>query len=318
MRVFICEYVTSGGLRDKPLPELLLPSGSVMRDALLADVEELPGVQTLIAHDDRLPSPAAHSLAVGAADDPFAVWAELARQADVVWPVAPETEGALPRLIAQLAGTGTPLIASGASALAIAASKLATARHLAAADIAGIPTYPIDAVPDLPPGPIVTKPDRGAGCENVRAWPDRAALPRTPGLVAQPFVSGPVLELTVLVRPDGIRLLTANRLEVQQLVGSFSIAGCIVGAEPDRNGALAALARRVVDSLPGLAGIIGIDVILAADGPKVLEINARPTLAYAGLHAALGMNPAAFLPQLIRDARPPALPPARPVALKMR
>lgn len=321
MRVFVCEYLTSGGVRDKPLPEGLLAEGLLMRDALIRDIEELPGASVILAHDDRLPAPDAESVPVRQGEDPLQVWSGLARTADVVWPVAPESEGILERVVARLDAAGRRLIASSPSALAITASKLATARRLAEHAIPHIPTFPVDALPADIAGEIVTKPDRGAGCENTRAWPGRAALPEAEGLVAQPFVPGIPASLSVLVRPDGVTLLAVNRQHVSQLVGVFALDGLTVGGIPDESGSFAALARRVVAAVPGLAGIIGIDLILADGGPVVVEINGRITTAYAGLHAALGVNPAAFLPQLIRDGRPPAvphLPRPSPVEVKIR
>ncbi|WP_238121837.1 MULTISPECIES: ATP-grasp domain-containing protein [unclassified Xanthobacter] len=321
MRVFICEYVTSGGLRDKRLPELLLPGASLIRDALIADVEELPGIEIVVAHDDRLPPAATGSVPVAAGQDPFAVWSELARHVDAVWPVGPESDGILQRMAATFSPLTRRCIASAPDTLAITTSKGATARHLATAGIPCVPAFPMAALPTDLAGPLISKPDQGSGCAQVHLWPDRASLPAGTHLVVQPFVPGPVLELSVLVHPDGARLLTANPLEIHHLVGVLAVTGATVGAEPDRNGTFAALARQVVDALPGLSGIIGIDVILTSDGPKVLEINARPTPTYAALHAALGVNPATFLPQLMRSGRPPALPalpPARPVVLKMR
>jgi len=80
-------------------------------------------------------------------------------------------------------------------------------------------------------------------------------------------------------------------------------------------------ARKKRRSGAGLSGIIGIDLILTKEGPVVVEVNPRVTTAYAGLHASLGINPAAFLPELIRDGRPPTLPHLprpSPVEVKIR
>jgi len=321
MRVFICEYVTSGGVRDKPLSEALLPEGTLIRDALLADVEELPGAVVLLAHDDRLPAPAADSVPVRAGDDVAAIWRALAASADVVWPVGPETEGILGRMLAFFDTGLRRVVGTAEPALSIASSKLATARHLAAA---GIPCVPTVALADLPADwtfPLVTKPDHGAGCFEVRAWPDRSALPQAAGLVAQPFVPGAAASLTLLVRPDGVSLLAANHQHLREMVGVFCLSGLTVGAIADADGSLAALGRRVAEALPGLSGIVGVDLVLTADGPVVVEVNPRVTTAYAGLHAALGVNPAAFIPELTPAGRPPSLPllpRARPVEVMIR
>ncbi|MEP9350140.1 ATP-grasp domain-containing protein [Xanthobacter sp. KR7-225] len=323
MRVFVCEFVTSGGLRGAALPETLLPEGTAMRDAILADLAVLPGVRELmVAHDDRLAPPLAASVPVAAGADPWATWSALAARADVIWPVAPETGGLLAAMIRRLGRGGARLIASGLEAVEACASKRETARRLAAAGLPHIPTFAAGAAPQDLLWPRVTKPDDGAGCENTRLWAEGARLPDAPGLIVQPFVAGTPASLSLLVRPDGPRLLSVNRqhLEVAE-DGAMSLKGLTVGGLADADGALARLAGKVAAAFPGLAGIVGIDVILAPAGPVVVEVNPRITTAYAGLHAALSVNPAAFLPELIRAGTPPALPhlpPARPVEVLLR
>lgn len=322
MRVFLCEYVTSGGWRDRALPEQALPEALLLRDAILADLDGLPGIHPVLAYDDRLPEPGADAVPVRGGDDPWLCWSDLARGADVVWPVGPETAGLYPRMVRMMIESGARLIGPSAEAAALAASKLRTAEHLGAAGVPTAPTFPPDRVPSVLDGALVTKPETGAGGEDVRAWPDRSALPSAgAGLVVQPFMSGTPVSLTVLVRPDGAKLLTVNRIAVDHLLGLMTVTGVTVGGMRDESGALAMLARQVVAAIPGLSGLVDIEVMLTPDGPVVMEIHARATATYAGLHAALGINPAAFLPELIRSGRPPGmphLPPPLPVEVPIR
>ncbi|MFG1344765.1 ATP-grasp domain-containing protein [Xanthobacter autotrophicus DSM 431] len=321
MRVFICEYVTSGGLRDKPLPDQLVAQGTLIRDAIVTDLEELAGLSVVLAYDDRLPAPNQDAVPVGKGSDPWITWSSLAHDADVVWPIAPEANGVLGRMVRLMAEGSARLIASSSAAIATTTNKLRMTERLAECGIAHVPTFPIDAVPPGLDGDLVTKPEEGSGWGSTRAWPNRAALPRTAGLVVQPFVHGTPASLTVLARPDGATLLSANRLRVTHLVGVFGFEGVTVGGVPDEDGQLAALSSRVVEAFPGLSGIVCIDVLLTSKGPLVTEVNPRVTVSYAGLHAALGVNPAAFIPELIRDGRPPSmphLPRPTPVEVKIR
>lgn len=325
MKVFVCEFVTAGGMRADPLPETLLPEGRLMRDAISADVEALPFVSALLsAHDDRLPAPFADSVPVGAGDDPWAIWANIAAKADVVWPIAPETAGLLARMVELFGASGARLVASDLAAIIATSRKANIAVRLAEAGLPHIPTFRLDDAPTTLEGPLLTKPDDGAGCENTRIWPDRAHLPATlagQNLIVQPYVVGTAASLSVLVRPDTVRLLTVNLQNVRESDGVLSLKGLTVGALPDPDGQLARLAEAVVALFPGLAGIIGIDILLTPDGPVVVEVNPRVTTSYAGLGPALALNPAAFLPPFIREGRLPALPhfpPASPVPVGVR
>ncbi|MDI4664192.1 ATP-grasp domain-containing protein [Xanthobacter autotrophicus] len=321
MRVFICEYVTSGGLRDKPLPEAALAEGRLVRDALVMDAEELPGISTVLAYDDRLPPPNRSAVPVRKGEDPWITWSGLAQECDVVWPIAPEAGGQHSRMVRLMREANARIIASASDTVTLLNSRLKTAKRLAEYGIPHVPTYPIDALPRGLDGDLVTRPDDGSGWASARAWPNRAALPRGAGLVVQPYVHGTFASLGVLAREDGVTLLAVHRLNISHLVGVFGFEGVTVGAIPDEDGRLAALARDVVAAFPGLSGLLGIDVILTPQGAVVTEVHPRVTPAYAGLHASLGVNPLAFVPELIREGKPPAvphLPRTVPVEVKLR
>jgi predicted ATP-grasp superfamily ATP-dependent carboligase len=55
-----------------------------------------------------------------------------------------------------------------------------------------------------------------------------------------------------------------------------------------------------------LWGYAGIDLILTAGGPVILEINPRLTTSYVGLRQATGENPATLMLDLYRTGRLPA------------
>ncbi|MCG5237702.1 ATP-grasp domain-containing protein [Xanthobacter oligotrophicus] len=317
MRVFVCEFVTGGGLRDAALPESLAREAALIRDAMRRDLAALPQVnEILLAADDRLPVPGAVAVTAGA--DAWAIWRTLAQQADVVWPVAPETDGVLARLVEMLREHCVRVLACDPEAIAVATSKLETARRLAAAGVPHISTFPLAQAPDLP-GPRITKPDDGAGCEDTLFWPEE--VPATParrdGLVIQPFVAGEAASLTVLAGPEGLRLLTVNRQHIAVEDGRVFLAGLTVGALGDGDGRLAALAGEVVRAMPGLEGIFGIDILLTDAGPVVVEVNPRLTTAYAGLGAALGLNPATLLPPFADAGATPRTSNRTPVELAL-
>lgn len=321
MRVFICEYVTSGGLRDKPLPEAALAEGSLIRDAIVTDLQELAGVNVVLAYDDRLQPPNEEAVPVRKGEDPWITWSSLAQDADVVWPIAPEAGGLLARLARLMREGGARTIASTPEAIVLTSNRLSLARRLAEHGIPHVPAFPIENLPAGLDGDLVTRPEEGTGWSAARAWPNRGALPRSGGLVVHPFLNGTLASLSVLARPDGVTLLAANRLSISHLVGVFAFEGVLVGGVSDEDGRLLETARRVAEAIPGLSGIVCIDVILTPDGPLVAEVNPRVTASYAGLHAALGVNPLAFVPELIREGRPPSvphLPRPTPVEVKIR
>lgn len=329
MRILVCEFVTGGGMPpDTAIPAGLAHEGELMLRALVGDLSDVPGVEPVVTRDARLPPlpPPVRSIAAGGPPASWALWEDLARTVDAVWPIAPETEGALERISRVVEGAGCRLLNSRADAVAVAASKAATA---AALGRVGLPVIPVWRAEDMdePPGsgPWVVKPDDGAGCVGTWLLRDRdewvrgrTASDRT-GVVVQPFVTGTPASLSMLCRDGAAWLLAANRQDVVLSGSCLAYRGGVVGGMAATPG-LARLASDIAAALPGLFGYVGVDYIDTPDGPMILEINPRLTTSYAGLRRATGMNVAAAVLGLA--AEPPVLPapPERvdPVSLDLK
>jgi len=54
MRLFICEFITGGGLNDQELPDNLIREGSMMLEALLKDFLEFGVTDIITTRDARL------------------------------------------------------------------------------------------------------------------------------------------------------------------------------------------------------------------------------------------------------------------------
>ena len=310
MRILVCEFVTGGGMPpDMPIPASLAREGDLMLHALLDDLLDVPGVEVTVTRDARLTplSPRVHSITVRDTRESWALWEELARTAEAVWPIAPETDGALERFSRLVESAGRPLLNSGADAVSITASKAATAAALSAAGLPVVPVWRITDVKEPPgDGPWVVKPDDGAGCTDTALLHDRkdwarwrAASDRA-GFVVQPFVPGTPASLSMLCRNGRAWPLTVNRQQVALAGSSFVYRGGVVGAG-DFGPALSDLAQGVAAALPGLFGYVGVDFTAAAGGPKVLEVNPRLTTSYVGVRRATGVNVAAAVLDMLRD-----------------
>jgi tyramine---L-glutamate ligase len=314
VRIFVFEFVTGGGLAGEILPPGLTREADLMVRALLDDLSRIPGVRCLVSRDPRLAGLAgAETLGARAGEDVFAAFSRGAAVSDAVWPTAPETGGVLERLGRLTLLEGRVLLGSHPDAVRITASKRATAAVLSAAGIGVVPTFGAgDIVPAIP-GSWVVKPDDGAGAEDTTVVPDsgaaRAALENGgAGLVAQPWVEGEALSLSLLCAAGEARLLSCNRQRVRVTEGRVVLAGIGVNAAAQRAAEYRPLASRIAAAIPLLWGYVGVDLVAGADGPVVLEVNPRLTTSYCGLGGALGVNPARAVVELAATARLPELP----------
>jgi tyramine---L-glutamate ligase len=300
MRVVVIEFVTARG----PLPAsvagddaaALGAAGMAMRDALMADLQALRGVEA------TAPTCPAHQ--------PFTEFVrDQAAQHDAAWIIAPESGGWLARL--HDAVGASRWIGCGARAIAVASSKHATREWL---HRHGIPT-----TLDIAAGADqcwVVKPDDGAGCTHTRlhatlaaALADERSRTAAPAnerrgsspTLREPHVDGEALSITVWAEGDDVRTLACNRQHVRAAPGGLLVDHGVDTAALDREAdprrpALHAIGSLVARALPGLQGVFGIDLVWHPQrGPVVIEVNPRLTCAYAGLSAALGRNVAGLV-----------------------
>jgi predicted ATP-grasp superfamily ATP-dependent carboligase len=292
-----------------------LAEGELMLAALLADLTCLPDVEVLALRDRRLPLPGTANPRVEW------IWVEPPRdgldclttalpRVDAVWPIAPETGGILESICRTVEQAGKALLTTPATGVRLAASKLATIQRLHAHGVPVVPTKRLETGKATPlpfPLPCIVKPDDGVGCEGaaiVRSSGDwdslRDRLSADMDWVVQPLIAGESLSLSAVFSRGSAVLWTVNRQHIVEEGHGFRLAGCGVNALDDRGGTLAGLAERVAAAVPELWGYAGIDLILSETGPRVLEINPRLTSSYAGLRAALNINPAASVLSLWR------------------
>lgn len=303
-RVFVYEYLSGGGtVGDDPhVADELMPMGVAMRDAMALDLLCSADCAVTVATGPGAAGapPGAATVTPRADEAPHAFVARQAQRHDAVWLVAPETDG----LLGQLALAVEPRrwLGCAPAAIALAASKRATVKHLAAQGVA----TPLDWRHDSRVTHWVVKPDDGAGAVDTRVHADEDSAyrdhdARAPGSAwLEPWIDGEALSLSMLCSGGRAELLSVNRQRIDvDAQGTLRFAGVevnVVAPRDARRPALAALAAAVARALPGLRGFVGIDLVWhATRGPVLIEINPRVTSAYVGLSASLGRNLAAEL-----------------------
>jgi len=305
VRILLLEYVTGGGIDPAQSSASLIAEGLLMRNALLADLAEIPGITVVILHDGRIDNPGrphghrVEYLPVSSARAFELAWRTQLARCDAVWPIAPETGGVLARLCRDAEVSGCALLTSSSAAVEVAGSKHQTIEALCRSGIPAISTR--QANPGLVPSafPVVVKPDDGAGCDGLRIlgsareWRDWMAGTEWMNGIVQPLMAGDPRSVSALFARGRARLLSCNRQALRVTGGRFELGGCAVNLpDTDRDDA-ERLAAAVATAIPELWGYAGIDFLQTGTGPVVLEVNPRLTTSYVGLRMALGINVAA-------------------------
>lgn len=312
MHILVYEHITGGGMIDALLPPSLAREGDLMLRALVEDLRELQGIRVITTRDGRLDglSPGAETRRVRDRRDLHRAWDELLGQVEAVWPIAPEP--ALEGVAHRVLEAGRVLLNTPPAGVRLAASKRQTSARLAGRGVPVVATYAARGTLPERDGPWVLKPDEGVGCEGLRVCPDRAALryhlariPASVPHVVQPYVAGIPASLCLLCWAGEVRLLSCNRQRIVPVGDRLHLSGCVVNDLAWAWGPCEALAREVAAALPQLWGLVGVDLMITGDGPRVLEVNPRLTSSYAGLRQALEANPAGLVLDLLDPASDP-------------
>jgi tyramine---L-glutamate ligase len=299
LRLFISEYFSSGAASRSTSASSLDREGLAMLAAIVEDASHLPGCQVVTTLDAT--SQRKLSAEVIPIRDPFhesVVFQKLLGEVDAVLIIAPETDGILARRCGQVASAGVPSWNCSRDAIELCGDKLKLAAHL---ELHGFPTIStrrlnLDDTPEPHTWPAVLKPIDGAGSSLTFLIQDEDQWIKAIGAIRandgagkcliQPFTAGKPLSIGVNVSLDG-RHVECLAIGEQRLTedGSFRYLGGLIPA-PLATSTSARIEKLVVEvcrSISGLAGYIGMDLILNRQGePILVEINPRLTTAYVG------------------------------------
>jgi predicted ATP-grasp superfamily ATP-dependent carboligase len=308
-KLFVCEFITCGGLNGEHLPLGLAQEGRLMRDALFRDLQSLESWQVSTTHDVRVGRSqyTSDSVEVNANTDVLALWQDCMQAADYVWIIAPESSNILYQLTEMASACNKVIIGSDLAAIAIVSNKYKTAQVLQHANISTIPTFNFDEwQPQGDESQWVAKPVDGAGCEEtflfgneqlLRLWFE-AHRDKQVTHIIQPYLKGIPASVSVLGYSGGIQILSCNLQHISQHDGKLVYEGGEINGASAYWQSLEHLLNRLKEVLPGLQGYFGVDVLLDEqdlDKITLVEINPRLTTSYVELRHAISCNPAEII-----------------------
>ena len=312
MTLLVLEHITAGGMAGEPVPVALADAGMAMWKAVVEDFAAL-GHKVATTAGERAPSK----------DDPHAVCItptvpyeqtieRVAKASDAALIIAPESGGILAAYEDTLRQWGVRSLGCDPRAIALCADKFLLGDHWMNAGFSSPPTGtgPTAALLAAVAGKMreklttwVFKPRDGAGCEHTylaHTLADLDALNSklAPDIqwVAQNYFSGIPASVSFIVHDGKARPLLAGRQLVQGDT-QLQYKGGKIPLDRELTERAVALATQAIASIQGLAGFVGVDLVIG-DEPKddtVIEVNPRLTVSYCGLRKLCRTNLAAAL-----------------------
>lgn len=339
MRILIHEFVSGGGLVGRDVPPSLAREGSAILTALVADLAAIRPHDIVTTRDARFPLAAPSGVEVVTLSLRASPRLDaLIDAVDAVWLIAPESDRCLERLAAKVERKGKALLGPGSAAIRAASNKARLPQHLARHEVPHPTTRVLRSGVDHKTAareigyPVVVKPARGAGCLGVSIARDGVQLRRALDMAHQVNGTGPLLlQRYVAGVPASVSLLADGRRAVPLALNAQWVrpspqarhgrdattppwqplsygGGKTPLAHPLAERALVT-AVRTCESLPGLRGYIGVDLVLTKSDAIVIEVNPRLTTAYLGARAAFEDNIAELALAACEGVLPHALAP---------
>jgi len=310
--------MSGGGYANQKLSASILSEGYGMLRSLIMDCKAAGhNVTTLL--DSRLkafnpPNEADQTVSVSSLHELSAKLKKLSAMADAVYFIAPESGQVLENLVENIeASRGTSLNCE-AEAIKRVSNKMTAYETMkkrglkvpetVLLDIHEKKTENIKRLTKELGYPLVFKPLDGVSCGGLSIVKDEGDIAvavkkivqesMSKQFIAQKVVRGKSASACVISTGDKAVAVTLNR-QLVTLASPDEESGYYGGAVPfDHSLEKEALraAERAVEAVSGLKGYVGVDIILANEGPVVLEVNPRLTTSYVGLRRVVNFNPA--------------------------
>ena len=277
MRILAVEFASSGFML--PEQEILAEGFSMLK--LISEGLKRAGndVFTMLGDDARAMGE------IGSEIVPNGEIGEVAAGLDVdyVFPIAPDAE--LAGLVESLKSEGIRCVSSDAESIRTAADKLETYRRLKKV---GIDT-PRIVDSNVENYPLVVKDRYGVACEGLRIVNSREEIPSNSNIILQEFIQGEDVSVTLFSDGKVAVPISLNKQNIEFRQGRGTYLGGEVPFEHFLREEALEVAKKATESIAGLKGCIGVDLVLA-EKPCVIEINPRVTTSMVALELASGLN----------------------------
>ena len=321
MRLLIYEYCTALGIEGN---DTLASLGFSMLAAVLSDFKKLPGLYiTTIIHSgnrNRMAQCIADRVHVSWADEGGETccdqYARVVADCDAVLVIAPETGGLLAKLIGIAEDKGKIVFGPTAKAAALVGNKGETTKLLASHGLpvprSEILSWPLprqwqDKIMDHFSWPLVLKPVTGAGGQGVKVINNLVELeravkqfqealdikacprPEFRAIQVQEYIPGDNVSVSCFVSAGQAMPISLNLQHIAQ-GKELCFQGITIPYRYPQAEKVLEIAKRACESVEGLGGFVGVDLVLGVQGPVLIEINSRISVAYVALREVVSGN----------------------------
>lgn len=329
MNFLVYEHVSGGGLADQQIQLDVLSEGYGMLRALTSDLRAA-GHKVTCLLDSRIcalnpPIQADRVISVRSSQESEKALERLSRVFDAVYVIAPEQGQTLQRLVELVEESGGTSLNCHVDGLGRASNKAEACEVLKKHGLPVPRTYVfrvqegaehVRRMVSRLEFPLVLKPANGVGCCGLSVVQDESQICQAFDKAKEASAEIVVVQRMVEGVAASVSLISTDREALPITLNEQMIALAPPESESAYMGGIVPLrhrwekeamemARRTVESLTGLRGYVGVDMVLTDNGPVVMEINPRLTTSYLGLRRVIKFNLAQAIVEAVLGQRLP-------------
>jgi predicted ATP-grasp superfamily ATP-dependent carboligase len=318
LRLLVYEHVSGGGFADKSIPASVLSEGFGMLRTLTADFKAAGHsvTTTLDSRVTRLNPPiSADCVApIFSSRETQATLRKLSEQVDAAYVIAPETDGVLQSLVEVVEQTGVASLNCQAGAIEEVSDKAVFYEFLRKLGVPLPETLMFNVADDVAEikkavrgslnFPLIFKPSDGVSCCGLSVVRNEEQVAGAVGKIkkelpskhflVQGLIKGDAASVSLLSTGSSVVPISLNRqdvtLETPEACSRYG-GGSVPFDSPLWAKAFK-VAEKIVTSIQGFRGYVGVDFVLTKDEAVAIEVNPRLTTSYVGLRRVANFNPA--------------------------
>ena len=323
MNLLIYEHISGGGYTNKKISASILSEGYGMLRSLISDFKAA-GHQVTTLLDSRLtrfnpPIEADKIVSISSSKELDEKLRKHSSVADAIYVIAPESDQVLEKLVELIESSRGTSLNCEIDAIKRVSNKMTTYEALRRRGVKAPETVLLDIhektgnirrlIKELG-YPLVFKPLDGVSCSGLSLVKDEGGIAAAVKKVAreslsnyfivQKLIKGKGASVCVISTGDKALAVTLNKQLVTLAPPNEEsrYSGGVVPFDHSLEEEALKTAQRVAESIRGLKGYVGVDMVLTREEPVVMEVNPRLTTSYIGLRKVADFNPA----QAIVDA----------------
>jgi len=331
LRLLVYEHVSGGGFADELITTSVLSEGFGMLRTLISDFKAAGHkvTTTLDSRIARLNPPIAADciVPVFSCDKTQVTIQKIAESADAAYVIAPETDGMLQSFVKLIEQTGVASLNCTSACIEKVSEKIVFHKFMKNLGVPLPETKFFSITDDLQEIkkairsdlnlPVIFKPADGVSCIGLSVVKNEQQIAGAidkiressskKHFLIQELVKGTATSVSLLSSGSTAVSISLNRQDVT--IGTpnnfSSYSGGVTPFDHPFQNESFKVAEKIVKSVPGLRGYIGIDFVLSENGLAAIEMNPRLTTSYVGLRRSVNYNPAQAIVNAVLKAELP-------------